>query len=191
MKKIVLLFLLVSGAVMAVPAQNNAKINAALKRFPGIDRGDAEALVAATRVTAIPLPTWLPQGFKLERLKERIGRGVALEDRELIIIYSRKLQNGKFQRFSLEAGFEGLGGLPYDVTKVIPSAVGKIDLMYEPKDLDDGGKRLRNYVYTEWFMVGKTNFHYNGMYSETENDRSLAMISLAETEKILRSLQKL
>lgn len=179
----------------AVSAQSNAAaVNAAMKKFPGVPKANMEEMIAAKRVMQIALPTWVPAGFKIEDIKSRIGRGVAIEDREFVIIYSRTLQNGKIQRFALEAGFDGLGGLPYDVTKVIPSAVGKIDLMYEPKDLDDESKNLKFYVYTEWYQVGKTAFHYIGYYgsaNEEGEDPTMAMISLADTEKILKSLQRL
>lgn len=195
MKKFFVLGMLVMSLCIAASAQSNtAAVNAAMKKFPGVPKANMEELIAAKRVMQIALPTWIPAGFKIEDIKSRIGRGVAIEDREFVIIYSRTLQNGKIQRFAFEAGFDGLGGLPYDVTKVIPSAVGKIDLMYEPKDLDDAGKTLKFYVYTEWYAVGRTNFHYIGYYgsaSEEGEDPTMAMISLADTEKILKSLQRL
>lgn len=195
MKKFFVMGMLMLSLCAAVSAQSNAAaVNAAMKKFPGVPKANMEEMIAAKRVMQIALPTWVPAGFKIEDIKSRIGRGVAIEDREFVIIYSRSLQNGKIQRFAFEAGFDGLGGLPYDVTKVIPSAVGKIDLMYEPKDLDDESKNLKFYVYTEWYQVGKTAFHYIGYYgsaNEEGEDPTMAMISLADTEKILKSLQRL
>lgn len=195
MKKLFVLGLLIASLGAVVSAQTTAvKVQAALKKFPGVSKDHMEQMIVAKQVMQIALPTQIPAGFKLENIKSRLGRGVAIEDREFIIIYSRTLKNGKVQRFAFEAGFDGLGGLPYDVTKVIPSAVGKIDLMYEPKDLDDETKTLKNYVYSEWYQVGKTAFHYIGYYgaqNEDEADPTMAMISLADTEKILRSLQRL
>ena len=175
----------------AVSAQvSNASIAAWMKRFPGVSRAHMEQLLTAKTQFAIPLPTWVPAGFSIERIKSRIGRRVSLEDREFVIIYSRKLANGRFQRFSIEAGFDGLGGLPYDLTKQIVSPVGKIDLMYEPPDPDGGGK-LKNFAMTEWFRVGKVDFHYDGMHNEQEgDDPGQAMISLSDTERILRSLRR-
>ena len=169
-----------------------AVVQAAMKRFPTVPEPYMEAMVAAKRVMSIALPTWLPAGFKFEKLQSRIGRAVALEDREFVVIYSRT-QGGKTQRFALEAGFDGLGGLPYDDPKIIQSAVGPIDLYYEPKDLDYEVKTLKNYVYTEWFKVRKrTDWHYIGMYgAPEEGDPGIAMISLADTERILKSLQAL
>jgi hypothetical protein len=178
----------------AVLAQDppKATVQAAMKRFPTVPQPYMEAMVAAKRVMSIALPTWLPAGFKFEKLQSRIGRAVALEDREFVVIYSRT-QGGKTQRFALEAGFDGLGGLPYDNPRVIRSAVGPIDLYYEPKDLDDEAKVLKNYVYTEWFKVrNRTDWHYIGMYgAPEEGDPGIAMISLADTERILKSLQAL
>lgn len=193
MKKLTVIFALLfcCMAAASVAAQpTKAQINAAMKRFPGVDVEHMEQALAAKRVMGVAMPTWLPEGFKLELTKVRLGRGVAIEDREFILIYERKLDTGKVQRFSLEAGFDGLGGLPYDVTKVIPSALGNIDLMYEPMDVD-GDVRLKNYVMTEWFNVGKTAFHYDGMYGADDDPDNQEMISLADTEKIIRSLKKL
>lgn len=185
MKRTINLTFLFLAFATAISAQTASAAN----RFPGVSAEQTQRLRTAKKLTPIPLPTWIPAGFKLVKIETHLGSKVALQDRVLIIIYSRKLADGKTQRFSLEAGFDGLGGLPYDVTKVVPSTVGKIDLMYEPRDLDEGGK-LKNYVMTEWFNVGKTAFHYNGMYGATEDDPSIAMITLADTEKILRSLQR-
>ena len=194
MNKLFAVAFLVLVSSFAVPAQDppKATVQAAMKRFPTIPEPYMEAMVAAKRVMSIALPTWLPAGFKFEKLQARIGRAVALEDREFVVIYSRT-QGGKTQRFALEAGFDGLGGLPYDNPKIIRSAVGEIDLYYEPKDLDDDAKVLKNYVYTEWFKVrNRTDWHYIGMYgAPEEGDPGIAMISLADTERILKSLQAL
>ncbi|HEX6280285.1 MAG TPA: hypothetical protein VFZ49_09775 [Pyrinomonadaceae bacterium] len=195
MKKLFAVTFLLSGLVSIASAQQASKaaVQAGLKKFPGVSATQMEQLIAAKRVMTLALPTWLPTGFKVENIKSRLGRAVALEDREFFVIYSRTLPNGKTQRFALEAGFEGLGGLPYDNPKSLRSAVGQIDLYYEPKDLDDDGKVLKNYVYTEWFKVGnRTDWHYIGMYgAPEEGDPGIAMISLADTERILRSLQRL
>lgn len=193
MKKFTILFalLLCCVAASSVSAQpTKAQINAAIKRFPGVDANYMEQALAAKRVMGVAMPTWLPTGFKLELTKVRLGRAVAIEDREFILIYERTLENGRFQRFALEAGFDGLGGLPYDVTKVIPSALGNIDLMYEPMDVD-GDVRLKDYAMTEWFNVGKTAFHYEGMFGYEPDSSGQEMISLADTEKILKSLKRL
>lgn len=195
MKKLLTVTLLLLASVVAASAQQPSKaaVQAALKKFPGVSQDQMEALIAAKRVMTIALPTWVPTGFKVEAIKSRIGRAVAIEDREFIVIYSRTLQSGKDQRFALEAGFDGLGGLPYDATKTLRSPVGQIDLMYEPKDLDDEGKTLKNWVYTEWFRVGnRTDWHYIGMYgAPDEGDPGIAMISRADTERILKSMTRL
>ena len=193
MKAITLAFLL-CVSVSSVLAQDppKATVQAAMKRFPTIPEPYMESMVAAKRVMSIALPTWLPAGFKFEKLKSRIGRAVALEDREFVVIYSRT-QGGKTQRVALEGGFDGLGGLPYDNPKIIRSAVGEIDLYYEPRDLDDESKTVKNWVYTEWFKVrNRTDWHYIGMYgAPEEGDPGIEMISLADTERILKSLQAL
>lgn len=160
------------------------------RQFPGLSAMHVEMLTATKKITPVPLPTWLPAGFKVENVKLKLGSSVAIEDQELIVIYSRKLADGKTQRFSIEAGFEGIGDLPYDTTSSVKSAVGPIDIAYEPPDLDGGGKKLKDFAMTQWFTVGKTAFHYDGMYGAESGAKNLAMIPLADTRKILQSLQK-
>lgn len=183
---IIALTLCLSFVASAQPSDQSAK--AAKARFPGVSDMHMTMLLEAKKVTSIPLPTWIPAGFKVTDVKLRLGSMVEIEDRVLIIVYSKSLADGKTQRFAIEAGFDGLGGLPYDVTKVIASGVGKIELMYEPSN-EDG--KVKNFVMTEWFRVGKADFHYDGMYGNEPEDVSLTMISLADTEKIIRSLQRL
>jgi len=190
-KKSLLLFLLTLVFAASAAAQAGGS-KAGGASFPGVSKAQMDQLLAAKKVTAIALPTWLPTGFKVEKVHSKLGRGVAIHEREFIVVYSRKLENGKTQRFALEAGFDGLGDLMYDGAKTITSSLGKIHLYYEPKDPDTDGQKLKNYVMTEWFNAGKTAFHYIGFYgSEEKDDPDMAMISLADTEKILRSLKRL
>lgn len=158
-------------------------------KFPGIAPFQLEILKAAKQITPIPLPSWLPPGFRVEDVKTRLGSSVAIEDRELVVIYSRKISNGKTQRFAVEAGFDGLGDLMYDKRKTIRTAIGRLYLVYQPKDED--GKLQKDFAMTEWFDVGGTAFHYIGAYgTDKAASDSLAMISLADTERILRSLRR-
>ena len=182
MKKPLFLFVSMAAMAISVCAQST-------ETFPGVSAANLKQLQSAKRFTAIPLPTWIPAGFKLEKIESKLGPRVKIEERILAIVYSRALPNGKVQRFSFEAGFDGLGDLMYDTTKVIPSSLGKIYLVYEPQDPDEGKKRT-NFAMTEWFDVGKTAFHYNGMFGANENDTSNAMISLQDTDKILRSVKR-
>ncbi len=158
--------------------------------FPGVSAEQIKKLQAAKRFTPLPLPNWIPDGFKLEKIGSNLGPKVPIEDRSLVIVYRKPLAGGKFQRFSLEAGFDGLGDLMYDSTKIISSPLGKIYLVYEPNDPDEDGKKRKNFVMTEWFNVGRTAFHYNGMFGQEEGGSSLVMIPIAETERILRSLKR-
>ncbi|MBX3244459.1 MAG: hypothetical protein KF685_08390, partial [Acidobacteria bacterium] len=82
-----------------------------------------------------------------------------------------------------------LGDLMYEPTKTLRTGVGKIILIYEPKD--EEGNIEKEYVMTEWFTVGRTEFHYIGMYDFEEGDSSAKMISIEDTEKILMSLKRL
>lgn len=191
MKKLFLFTVVVFSLTAAVSAQvSNAAITAGVKRFPGVSRADMEQLLAAKRVMGIALPTWVPAGFKVERIKSRVGRGVSLDDREFVVLYSRKLASGKVQRFSLEAGFDGLGDLMYEGPTTVRAPVGKIYLYYQPKDED--GKKLTDFSMTEWISVGKNAFSFDGMPKEQEEvDPDQVMISKVDTEKILRSLTRL
>ena len=159
-------------------------------RFPGVSSVQMQQLRTAKRWTALPLPTWIPEGFKIEKITMNLGAKVAIQYRLLEIVYSRRLPNGKTQRFAIEAGFEGIGDLPYESTSSVRSGVGQIDIAYEPPDLDGGGTKTRDYVVTHWFDVGKIPFHYDGMYGNESEKKRLAMISLADTRKILSSLQR-
>lgn len=190
MKRIFLLSFIVFSLAAAASAQTKASVQAAMKRFPGVSAAHMEQMIAAKQVLQIALPTWVPAGFKVERIKSRLGRGVAIEDREFVIIYSRTLPNGKKQRFAFEAGFDGLGDLMYEGANTISTPLGKIYLLYEPFDADEN-KKLENYVMTEWFQVGRLDWHYIGMYGYDEAADDLAMISLSDTERILRSLRRL
>lgn len=184
MRKLICSLLLCVGLSVIVSAQSDA-------RFPGISSPmHLQILGNAKMVTAIPLPTWLPNGFKLEKVDVHLGSKVPIEKKRLTIIYSRRLSDGKTQRFALDAGFEGLGDLPYDTTKSVRSAIGQIDIAYEPPDLDGNGTKTENFVMTQWFTVGKTAFHYDGMYGAKPNEKRLTMISLADTVKILASLKR-
>ncbi|NOT46855.1 MAG: hypothetical protein HOP17_03770, partial [Acidobacteria bacterium] len=147
MKKLFCALLL--GLVVSIVVSAQAE-----KRFPGISSDmHLEILRSAKQMTAVPLPTSLPSGFKLEKIDVNLGSEVPLEKKKLVIIYSRRLPDGKTQRFALEAGFEGLGDLPYDTTKSVRSAVGQIDIAYEPPDLEGTGKKTENFVMTHWFTV--------------------------------------
>lgn len=182
MKKALIVTFCLLFLVAAVSAQT---------AFPGVSAAHRKTLTSAKRYTAIPLPAWIPAGFAIEKIEMKLGPRVKIEDKQLVIIYARKLKSGKMQRFSIEGGFEGLGGLPYDLTKTLNTPVGQIDLMYEPPDLDDSSKKTENFAMTEWFKVGRTDFHYNGTHGDPEgDDPNLVMISLADTERILKSLKR-
>ncbi|HMO80319.1 MAG TPA: hypothetical protein PKD24_05975 [Pyrinomonadaceae bacterium] len=159
-------------------------------KYPGVSPAQLKTLQSMNRTIPIPLPTWLPTGFTLEKIQSRLGRGVKVYDREFTLIFRRSLADGKFQQFALSAGFEGLGDLLYDETSIIKSPIGTIYLLYEPIDPEDG-KRIEKYVMTQWFRVGSLDYHYVGMYGYEEGNEDHLMIPLADTERILRSLQRL
>ncbi|MGB2914322.1 MAG: hypothetical protein WBB81_12280, partial [Pyrinomonadaceae bacterium] len=64
-----------------------------------------------------------------------------------------------------------------------------VHLYYQPKDED--GKKIMDFAMTEWFDIRGTAFHYIDRYgTEEEGGDRLTMISLADTEKILKSLKR-
>lgn len=189
MKKLFLFALFIFLFTAAASAQvAEAAGKAAAGRFPGVTAKQLQQLSTAKRTTPLVLPTWLPAGFKMSKIEMKLDRRVPIYDRFLKVTYERTLANGATQHFALEAGFDGLGGLPYDATKSLKTQVGIIDLMYEPKDED--GKPIKNYAITEWFNVGKTAFHYLEDYEGEPDQPGRRMLSMADTEKILRSLRR-
>lgn len=181
-----ILVLSLAGAISAQVAEAGGK--AATIQFPGVSPKQTQQLKTAKLSTPIVLPTWLPEGFKLAKIEMKLERSVPIYDRYLRIIYERGVSGGVTQRFTLEAGFDGLGGLPYDATKTLKTQIGEIDLMYEP--VDEGGNKIKNYAITEWFNVGKTAFHYMEDYEGEPEQPGRKMLSMADTEKILRSLRR-
>jgi hypothetical protein len=137
----------------------------------------------------VPLPTWLPAGFKFDSADIDVKDSTEIWERKFIVSYLKKFPNGNTQRFMIEAGFDGLGGGIYEPTAVVNSPVGSIELLYEPKNPDDETQKLERYVMTEWFEVAGTAFHYDGL-PVTELDETIDMISVADTKKILGSLKK-
>ena len=189
MKKFVVFAIVVLSFGAATSAQvAEAGGKAAAIQFPGITPKQLQQLRTAKQSTPIVLPTWLPAGFKLAKIEMKLDRRVPIYDRFLKITYERDLSSGATQRFYLEAGFDGLGGLPYDATKSLKTQVGTIDLMYEPNDED--GNKTKNYAITEWFNIGRTAFHYVETYEDEPEQPGRKMLSLADTERILRSLRR-
>ena len=184
-----LIVLSLTAAVSAQVAEGGGKATTTTQ-FPGITDKQFQQLRTAKQSTPIVLPTWLPAGFKLAKIEMKLGRRVPIYDRFLKLTYERDLPSGTTQRFFLEAGFDGLGGLPYDATKSLKTQVGTIDLMYEPNALEEPSKKIRNYAITEWFNVGTTAFHYVETYDGEPDQPGRKMLSLADTEKILRSLRR-
>jgi hypothetical protein len=157
--------------------------------FPGLTAQTKKELATTKRSVAFALPTWLPAGFTLSQVHSVVGKKVKIEDKQLILVYSRELSNGKLQRFAFEAGFDGIGDHMYEGARILRTPIGKMQLFYQPKDED--GKKIADLAITEWFEVRGTAFHYMDRYgTDEEGGDRLTMISLADTEKILRSLKR-
>lgn len=180
MKRHLLTLIFLLSVTAAVSAQSS---------FPGLTPETRKQLATAKRSVAFALPTWLPAGFTLSQVHAVVGPKVKIEDKQLIIVYSRELKDGKLQRFAFEAGFDGIGDLMYDGPRTLTTPIGRVQLYYQPKDED--GKKIMDFAMTEWFDIRGTAFHYMDRYgTEEEGGDRLTMISLADTEKILKSLKR-
>jgi hypothetical protein len=179
-KRLSFVSVLVLAAAIAAAAQSN---------FPGLSPAAKKQLATAKRSVAFALPTWVPAGFTLSQVVAKVGAKVKLENKQLIFVYTRELANGRMQRFAFEAGFDGIGDLMYDGPRTLRTPIGKVHLYYQPKD--EEGKKIADFAMTEWFDVRGTAFHYSGTYeAEGASPDEPVMLTLADTEKILRSLTR-
>src|SRR5688572_12778619 len=91
--------------------------------FPGLKASHKKQLLSSGY--KIPMPTYVPAGFIIDTIITKTGKSLKPEDKILFIQYSKKLPDGTYQGFYIDAGFEGLGSLWYN-SETIQSAVGKI-----------------------------------------------------------------
>jgi hypothetical protein len=160
--------------------------------FPGLSEVQKKKLLS-TRI-AVPLPTWIPTGFSVTNIVTKTGNPVKIEDKVLTITYGKKLANGHVLKFKIDAGFDGLGDLPYEGGESVKSKIGDIWLYYEPiEEIDDGRKiKYIGFIQTEWFDVKDLAFHVVFIQSENESlNKKLPKISKADAKKILQSIQVL
>lgn len=161
--------------------------------FPGLSESQKQQLLS-TKI-AIPLPSWVPDGYTVTHIVSKTGRQVKIENKVLTITYGKKLANGQSQEFKIDAGFDGLGDLPYEGSTTINSKAGIIYLYYEPNDEGAEGKKIKQYglIMTEWFEIKKLAFHVVfGSQSENEKlNRTKPKLSKADAVKILQSMQVL
>lgn len=145
-----------------------------------------------------------PAGFIIDTIITKTSKSLKPEDKILFIQYSKKLPDGTYQGFYIDAGFEGLGSLWYN-SETIQSAVGKIEMYYQPfEEAIEGMKpeQMTELIGTEWFMIDKIDFHIFCMVSAATNEqedelieddefdkRKFIAISKSEFRKILQSLR--
>ena len=185
MKKQFLLVLFVAMIISSF-AQSNIV-------FPGLTETQKQQLLN-TKI-AIPLPTWIPGGFALTKIVTKTGKSIKLENKIYTVTYTKKLSNSNSLKFSIDAGFEGLGDLPYDGSETIKSKVGDIYLYYEPFEEDMNGKKVKavGFIMTEWFIINKLSFHvsFNSQNPNDKPDNTKPKMSKADVKKILQSMQVL
>ena len=183
MKKI-LSPLLLAAITFSVFSQN--KIT-----FPGITETQMQQLLN-TKI-AIPLPTWIPDGFAVTKIVTKTGKSIKLEDNIYTVIYTKKLSKSNSLKFSIDAGFEGLGDLPYEDGEAIKSKIGNIYLYYEPYEEDMNGKKVKafGFIMTEWFRINKLAFHasFNSQNPNDKPDNTKPKMSKDDVKKILQSMR--
>ena len=161
--------------------------------FPGLTEVQKQKL-QSTKI-AIPLPTWIPDGFAVTKIVTKTGKLIKLEDKIYTVTYGKKLPNSNSLQFSIDAGFEGLGDLPYEDGELIKSKVGNIYLFYEPYEEDMNGKKIKvfGFIMTEWFRVNKLAFHasFNSQNPNDKPDNTKPKINKADVKKILQSMDVL
>lgn len=161
-------------------------------QFPGVSEAQKQKLLS-TKI-AVPLPTWLPAGFSVTNIVAKTGKSVKIEDKVLTITYGKKLTNGRLLKFKIDAGFDGLGDIPYEGGESVKSKVGNIWLYYEPiGEVDDGRKvQYDGFIQTEWFEIKGLAFHVSFTQSNDDDlNKRLSKISKADAKKILQSMQVL
>ena len=185
MKKIFFLLMFITSSMLSF-AQSNII-------FPGLTEVQKQKLLN-TKI-AIPLPTWIPDGFAVTNMVTKTGKSIKVEDKIYTVTYGKKLSNGNSLKFSVDAGFDGLGDLPYEGSETIKSKVGDIYLYYEPYEEDMNGKKVKafGFIMTEWFNVNKLAFHayFNSQNPNDKPDPTKPKISKADVKKILHSMQVL
>lgn len=160
--------------------------------FPGVTELQKQKLLG-TKI-AMPLPTWIPDGFSVMNMVTKTGRSVKIENKILTITYGKKLASGHVLKFKIDAGFDGLGDLPYEGGESVKSKVGEIWLYYEPIEEVEDGRKIKyvGFIQTEWFEIKDLNFHV--VFIQSENDdlnKRLPKISKADAKRILQSMQVL
>lgn len=182
MKKQICILLLL---IISIPAFTQ-------NQFPGLSEGQKQKLLS-TKIP-VPLPTWIPAGFSVTNMVTNTGKSVKIEDKVLSVTYGKKSANGRLLKFKIDAGFDGLGDLPYEGGEPVKSKVGNIWLYYEPiEEVDDGRKvKYVGFIQTEWFEVRGLAFHVSFIQSNDDDlNKRLPKISKADVKKILQSMQVL
>ena len=167
--------------------------------FPGLNSAAKKKLLASG--IKMPLPTWLPEGFKIDTFETNAGKSVRTSDKVLYVQYSKKLNDSTWQSFMVEAGFDGIGSLSYD-KETIQSPVGKIELYYQPYEEINGKKEKQEHlISTEWFQINTILFHVLNIVTagnefevlgdkdESENKYNYIPLSKSDFKNILQSLQ--
>jgi hypothetical protein len=184
MKNRIILCLLIWG-INSASAQTNTV-------FPGLSAAQKQKILQ-TKI-AVPLPTWIPAGFSVTNIVAKIYKSIKIENKILTITYGKKLVNNHVLQFKIDAGFDGLGDLPYEGGESIKSKIGDIWLYYEPFEEDMDGRKVKQsgFIQTEWFDVYDLAFHVVFIQSENESlNKKLPKISKADVKKILQSMQVL
>ena len=168
--------LLLSG--MANAKQDMLKISF---QKAGLNAQQAKLL----RSLGVPViaPSYLPEGFQLQFVIAKIGRGRFGGGPSYTLIY----RSNKGEAFGIESTSGGIGGPPSDKRISTTNPVfGKVILLISNKGYGNGN--VKPGFLSEW-ITAKGNFYHfigAGFRSETRGDKN---VSAKEALKILRSLR--
>ena len=73
--------------------------------FPGLNANHKKKMLGSG--LKIPLPTWLPAGFALDTFEIKTGKNVPVQEKVLLIQYTKKINDSTWQSFIVKA--EGPG----------------------------------------------------------------------------------
>ncbi len=211
---------------IAFSSCKDTSVKTAMKKFPGFTKQQMEQMLwtkeqycipfdldtaeqaklkkSTNGKCAIPLPTWLPEGFTVEDIDANLGKNLSSDSLAVTILYSKKLANGKKQAFIIETRFE-FGDLPYSDPIFITSALGNICLFYEPvddsiyTDPEGWGKKIKNCAITDLIECDSAaypKYVYMSIDEFLAQDNIVSkdnfeMIPFEDTKKIIASMQKL
>ena len=179
-------------------------LTASSQDFPALNPTDKKKLLASGIM--IPLPNWLPEGFKLDTFEVKTSKSIPVQDKMLYVQYTKKVNDSTWQSFMIEAGFEPDLESIWHNPEILQSPIGQIGFYYQPYEQTSDGKKKKqeDMISTEWVEINKVAFHVfcivtmpGGQFEalgdedEREHKYQYKAINKDDFKKILQSLQVL